>query len=219
MLRKAKRDVGKRGLRIALTIAAEAVGLLVLLQAGGLLAPGLLAAPPAGHPPSPESCAACLRASDLPACHHIAVDLAQSGDFSRAIAIEEQIEDREPANAEVAASLARMYQLGTSNTARAIALYHAAMHAVSGYPPALIGLGSIMQEKGEMDLAARYYGRAVSERPNEPLFKVRLAEVLQQSGRDGEAQPLLQEVVKRWPRSDEAESARKLMAHTSLARP
>ena len=60
---------------------------------------------------------------------------------------------------------------------------------------------------------------AVKERPNEPLFKIRLADVLVQSGRDEEARPLIQEVVKRWPGSDEAASARKLMDRTALARP
>ncbi len=191
------------------------LGFLALAQTAA--ARGLLAAP--APKANVESCSACLRASDLGACHTVALDLAKGHDYARAIAIEEKIQERLPMNADVAASLARMYQLGTKNTARAIALYHAALHASSGYPPALFGLGTIMQEKGEMDIAARYYSRAVSERPNEPLFKVRLAEVFVQSGRDEEARPLLQDVVARWPRSDEAESARKLMSRTALARP
>ncbi len=198
-------------------ISRAAIGFAVLLSLA------VFAAWPGGAPSSrgatPESCAACLRASDLEACHRIALGLAGEHDYTRAIAIEEQVFERQPSSAAAAATLARMYQLGTKNTARSIALYHAALHASSGYPPALMGLGSIMQEQGEMDIAARYYARAVKERPNEPLFKVRLADVLVQSGRDEEARPLIQEVVKRWPGSDEAASARKLIDRTALARP
>ena len=196
---------------VVLGLAALVTGFLVTGSSAAAPGPSLRA--------NPESCAACLRASDLAVCHRIALDLATTRDFARAIAIEEQIQERQPMNPEIAASLARMYQLGTRNSARAIALYHAALHASSGYPPALMGLGGLMQDKGEMDLAARYYGRAVRERPDEPLFKVRLAQVLLQSGRDEEARPLLQDIVNRWPGSDEAMSARKLMSPTSLARP
>ncbi len=156
---------------------------------------------------------------DLAVCHQVALRLAEARDFKRAIVIEDQIQARDPMNPEIDASLARMYQLGAADPARAIMLYHAALHASSGYPPALVGLASMMEEKGEMELAARYYDRAVRERPNEPLFKVRLADVLLRSGRDHEAEPLLQEVVKRWPGSDEADSAKKLMGRLSLARP
>ena len=193
---------------------APAFGALGLV----LLMPLLLAAPPAGSP-TPESCAAAKPESKLMECHKAAVGLASLHEYAQAIAIEERVQERLPMNAEVAASLARMYELGTTNTARAIALYHAALHATSGYPPALLGLGSIMEHKGEMDIAARYYGRAVRENPERPLFKVRLAEVLVQSGRETEAQPLLQEVVKKWPGSDEAASASKLMSRTVLAKP
>ena len=216
MSRSAKQMVGKDGPRGARRRVVRGLGLLLLAQMPAFVGAALLAAPAAA---TPESCTACLRASDLAACHKVALGLATSRDYARAIAIEEQIQDRQPMNAEVAASLARMYQIGTTNSARAIALYHAALHASSGYPPALIGLGTIMQDKGEMEIAARYYGRAVRERPDEPMFKMRLAEVLTQSGRDSEAGPLLQEVVKRWPGSDEAESARKMMSRTALARP
>jgi TolA-binding protein len=183
-----------------------------------LLVPLLLAAPPAKSP-TPESCAAARQEAQLMVCHKAALDLASLHEYQRAIGLEERVQERLPMNAEVAASLAHMYELGTTNTARAIALYHAALHASSGYPPALMGLGAIMQRKGEMDIAARYYGRAVNENPGQPLFKVRLAEVLVQSGRDSEAQPLLQEVVQKWPGSDEATSARKLMSRTVLAKP
>jgi Flp pilus assembly protein TadD len=168
---------------------------------------------------SADSCLACLRASDPGECHQVALDLAQMRDWKRAIAIEEQIHERQPADAGVAASLARMYHLGTPNSARAIALYHAALHATSGYPPALLGLGELMEQKGETDLAVRYYARAVRERPDDPLFKVRLAGALLQEGREGEAQPLLEEVVKRWPGSDEAASAHRFLTRTALARP
>ncbi len=193
------------------------VGLLLLLAFVAVAAGPRGSAGPGA--PTPESCVAAEPASDLDACHRVALGLADLHDYARAIAIEERVFERQPSNAAVAASLARMVQLGTKNTARAIALYHAALHATSGYPPALMGLGSIMQEKGETDLAARYYARAVKENPDRPLFKIRLAEVLLQSGRDAEAQPLIREVVQRWPASYEATSARKLMERTALARP
>jgi Flp pilus assembly protein TadD len=174
---------------------------------------------PSSSGANPDNCEACLRAMDQAACHQVALRLAEERDFRRAIAIEDQIQARHPMDPEIDASLARMYQLGTTDSARAIMLYHAALHASSGYPPALIGLASMMESKGETELAARYYDRVVRERPNEPLFKVRLADVLLRSGREQEAEPLLREVVKRWPGSDEAGSAQRLMGRLSLARP
>jgi tetratricopeptide (TPR) repeat protein len=177
------------------------------------------AARPAARPPSPESCSACFGASDPLACHLVAVDLAARRSFDRAIAIEERVHAREPKNAEVAAALARMHHLGTKNSARAIALYHAALYASPGYPPALLGLGQIMEDAGELEIASRYFARGARERPDMALFKVRLAAVLIRIGRDGEAQPVLQEIVDRWPGSPEADSARKMMSRTALARP
>jgi len=200
-----------------------APGLAVVLAAGlalgsaGLTAPQALAAASAAA--NPVSCSACLRASDPGECHRVATDLAARQDFKRAIAIEEQILTLQPRNAEVAASLARMYDEGLHDSPRAIALYHEALHAVSGYPPALLGLGGIMEAKGEMQIAARYYARAVKENPDVALFKIRLADTLMRGGREPEARPLLNEIVARWPGSREADSARQMMSRTALAQP
>ncbi len=169
-------------------------------------------------PANADSCSACLRASNLGECHLVAVQLAQTGRMARAIAIESHIRERQPENAEVAAALGRMYHMA-KNPPRAIEAYHASLFATSGYPPALIGLGTIMEEQGETAIAARYFGRAVRENPEEPMFKVHLARVLVQEGRDQEARPVLEEIVRRWPGSREAASAEKLMSRTTLARP
>ena len=112
-----------------------------------------------------------------------------------------------------------MYQEGTRNTVRAFELYHEALGISSGYPPALLGLGTMMQDLGSLDVAARYFERGARERPDEPQFKVRLAEVLVKAGRDEEARPIVREIVERWPDSREAESARRLVPATALARP
>ncbi len=176
---------------------------------------------PFGSPskPSVESCMACTRSSDLEACHRVAMGLAARNDHRRAIAIEERIHFMQPHNAEVAAALARMHHMGRRDTIRAITLYHAALGAVSGYPPALFGLGTIMEEKGELAIAERYFARGAREHPDMAAFKVRLATVLVSVGRDLEAQPVLNEIVERWPGSEEAHHARRLLARTSLARP
>jgi tetratricopeptide (TPR) repeat protein len=171
------------------------------------------------RPPGPDSCFACMRASDPLACHRVAMELAARHDFDRAIAIEEQILQLQPRNPEVASALARMVYTGRQDMARAIALYHEALHDVSGYPPALLGLGMIMDDQGEVEIASRYYGRAARENPDVAVFKVRLADTLMRSGHGAEAQPLLTEIVNRWPGSQEADAARKLMSHTALAKP
>ena len=168
---------------------------------------------------TPESCLACERAADWQGCHRAALALAMEREWTRAIAVEEAVHRMQPANAEVAAVLARMYQEGTRNTARAFELYHEALGLSSGYPPALLGLGTMMQDLGSLDVAVRYFERGARERPDEPQFKVRLAEVLVKAGRDDEARPILREIVERWPDSREAESAKKLMPATALARP
>ena len=200
-----------------------APGLAVALAAGLLLAPTAptVSATPAAAPraANPASCSACLRASDPGECHRVAMDLVARQDLRRAIAIEEGILSLQPRNAEVAAALARMYDEGLHDTPRAIALYHEALHAVSGYPPALLGLGGIMEAQGEVQIAARYYARAVRENPEVALFKVRLADALMRSGRDSEARSLLNEIVARWPGSREADAARQMMSRTALARP
>ncbi len=168
---------------------------------------------------SPESCVACMRASDPMACHRTALSLATGRDWARAIAVEEAVHRALPGNAEVAAVLARMYQDGTRNTPRAIELYHEALAAWPGYPPALLGLGAMMEKSGDLHVAALYFERGGRERPDEPQFKVRLASVLVKSGRDDQARPILDEIVERWPGSREAEAARKLMPTTALAKP
>jgi len=168
---------------------------------------------------SPESCLACERAADWRACHQAALALAMEREWTRAIAVEEAVRRMQPGNAEVAAVLARMYQEGTRNRARAFELYHEALGSSPGYPPALLGLGTMMQDLGSLDVAARYFERGARERPDEPQFKIRLADVLVKAGREEEARPILTEIVERWPGSREAETAKRLMPATSLARP
>ena len=98
------------------------------------------------RPASPDSCHACLRASDLKECHLVALDLAQQDRLARAISIESRIHERLPMDAEIAAALGRMYHMAR-NRPRAIEMYHASLYASSGYPPALIGLGSICEHR------------------------------------------------------------------------
>ncbi len=168
---------------------------------------------------SPESCLACGRAADPAACHRTALSLAISHDWEKAIAIEENVHKARPTDAEIAAVLARMYQEGAHNTPRAVELYHEALGLSPGYPPALLGLGVMMVEVGDMGVAALYFRRGTRERPDEPQFKARLAEVLVKSGRDEEARPILNEIIARWPGSKEADAARRMMPNTALARP
>ena len=194
--------------------ARKAIIVAVLALAGAV---GAVKA--ADRAPGVESCLACTRAADLAACHLKAVELAEGHSFDAAITIEERVHAQQPGNAEVAAALAKMYQQGRRDTVRAIALYHAALDASSGFPPALLGLGSIMQEQGKDDIALRYFARGAKERPDLPLFKVRQADALVRLGRGEEAQPILRQVVEAWPQSDEAETARRMMSRTSLARP
>lgn len=200
--------------------AAAFVGAAVLAHAASL---GPLSGPSGStqseRTVSPESCIACERASDWQACHKTALSLAMDHDWTRAIAVEEAVHRMQPANAEVAAVLARMYQEGTRETRRAFELYHEALGLSSGYAPALLGLGTMMQDLGSLDVAARYFERGAREKPDEPQFKVRLAEVLVKAGRDDEARPILREIVERWPDSREADAAKRLMPATALARP
>jgi tetratricopeptide (TPR) repeat protein len=189
---------------------------LILLQMVAPTALGPFAEP---SKPSIESCMVCTASSDLEACHRLAMGLAARNDHRRAIVIEERIHALRPDDAEVAAALARMHHVGRKDTVRAIALYHAALGAESGYAPALFGLGNIFEEKAELVIAERYFSRGAREHPNMVEFKVRLAEVLVDSGRDLEAQPVLREILARWPGSDEAHQAQRLMERTTLARP
>ncbi len=201
----------------------------ILSHIGGLIALSAvlaaLPAVPAGTRAEPargranaDSCSACLRASDLRECHLVAVELARTGRLARAIAIESRIRERRPGDPEIAAALGKMYHMA-KNAPRAIEMYHASLFASSGYPPALIGLGTIMEDQGEHAIAARYYARAVRENPDVAMFKVNLARALVHDGRHDDARPILQEIVQRWPDSQEATSAEKLMARTALARP
>lgn len=170
-------------------------------------------------PAGAESCMACFRASDPLECHQVAVRLAMGRDYARAIAIEENVHATVPADAEVAAALAKMHRDGTRNVPRAVELYHAALSLRPGYPPALMGLGTIMQDTGKTEVAVRYFQRASRENPSEPLFKMRLAEALVRLGREADAEPILREIVQRWPGTPEADSAKHLMPRTALAKP
>ena len=145
--------------------------------------------------------------------------LAEERDYQAAIAIEERVHALQPGNAEAAAALAKMYEQGPKNVVRAVALYHHALGVSSGFPPALLGLGSIMQDQGKMEIAERYFARGAKERPDLPIFRVRQADVLLALGRGEEARPILRDIVEKWPNTGEAESARKMMSRTTLARP
>lgn len=195
----------------------RSIAAFVVLQALLLAAPGTVSSPTTAL--SPESCMACADSCDPLACHRIAVDLATSHDLARAIAIEERVLARQPRNPEVAAALAKMVQSSGHDTPRVIKLYHEALYSAPGYAPALLGLGVVMKDQGEMAIAERYFARGARENPGQPLFKVRLAEVLIASGRTDEARPILQEIVSRWPGSGEADEAGRMIPRTSLARP
>jgi len=199
------------------TIVYRSLAAFLALQGLVLIAPSILSSPTKG--PTAESCLACAESTEAHGCHKIAIDLAEMRDFGRAIAIEERVLALRPGDPEVAAALAKMHRMGSRDTVRAIKLYHEALFAAPGYPPALLGLGEIMKDKGEMEIAERYFARGARENPGLPLFSVRLAEVLVESGRAQQAQPILDEIIARWPGSGEAEAARKLMTRTSLARP
>ena len=203
--------------RVAGVVLLSALAVSLCAAMGPMAGSGPAAS--SGSHVSPESCMACRRTADWQACHETALQMAMERDWSRAIAIEEGVHRAQPRNAEVAAVLARMYQEGTRSLPRAFELYHEAMAITPGYAPALLGLGTMMQDAGSLDVAARYFQRGAREKPDEPMFKVRLAEVLVRAGRDVEARPILDEIVERWPGSREAETARKLMPATALARP
>ena len=202
-------------------LAAAALLLATVPRPAGAMGPmsGTVRIAEMGRLVSPESCLGCARVADPVACHRTALSLAMSHDWARAIAIEENVHRVRPADAEITAVLARMYQEGTRNIQRAVELYHEALAISPGYPPALLGLGVMMEQSGDTNVAALYFKRGARERPDEPQFKARLAEVLVKAGRDDEAQPILGEIVSRWPGSKEADAARKMMPNTALARP
>ena len=207
----------RRTMRLAVLLSASVLAVSTGLALGPMAGPAV--AVPSPERVSPEACLACGRAADWRACHETALALAMERDWSRAIAIEEGVRRAQPRNAEIAAVLARMYQEGTRNLPRAFELFHEALSISPGYPPALLGLGTMMQDAGSLDVAERYFQRGVRERPDEPQFRVRLAEVLVRVGRDVEARPILDEIVERWPGSREAEAAKRLIPTTALARP
>src|SRR2546428_8406446 len=207
------RQIARTSNGLAVAALAGGAAFSIAAAMGGPMA-GPAGASMSGHPVPPESCLSCGRAADWKSCHQTALSLAMEREWPRAIAVEESVHRMQPRNGEVAAVLARMYQEGTRNTVRAFELYHEALGISSGYPPALLGLGTMMQDLGSLDVAARYFERGARERPDEAQFKVRLAEVLVKAGRDEEARPIVREIVERWPGSREAESARRLVPAT-----
>jgi predicted Zn-dependent protease len=112
-----------------------------------------------------------------------------------------------------------MQETGRKDVVQALKMYHEALFASPGYPAALLGLGSHWKGRGETLIAERYFARGAKENPDKPVFQVRLAEVLIDSGRPQEASPILQAVAEHFPGTGEAEDARRLMTRTSLARP
>jgi tetratricopeptide (TPR) repeat protein len=202
-----------------LTGVANTVVLTLLAWSGVLAATPAPQKTPATNQATAETCLASPAAPIALECHQVAVRLASEREFGRAIAIEEQVLLLSPGNAEVAAALARMHQDGTRDTVRAIALYHAALDASPGFPAALLGLGTIMADKGEMEVAERYFARGAKERPDLAVFRVRQADALVRLGKGEQARPILKEIVLKWPDSEEAETARKLISRTALAGP
>ena len=200
-------------------IILRSAAAFAIVQGLVLMAPQLLSAPTKGI--SAEACLACADATvcDPRSCHKVAIELAESRDYSRAIAIEEKVLAFDPANPEVHAALARMLEAGRKDVVNAIRLYHEALYLAPGYPPALLGLGTLMKDRGELQVAEKYFERGARENPQQPLFKVRLAEVLIETGRAERAQPLLEEIVAAWPGTGEADRAKSLMTRTALARP
>ncbi len=202
-----------------LTGVAHTIVLMLLAWSGSIAVTPTPEKTPARSAATAATCLAGPIAPQALECHQVAVQLASERSFGPAIAIEEQVLLFAPANPEVAAALARMHQDGTRDTVRAIALYHAALDASPGFPPALLGLGTIMADKGEMEVAERYFARGAKERPDLAVFRVRQADALVRLGKEEQARPILKEIVLKWPESEEAETARKLISRTALAGP
>lgn len=206
----------------------RSLGAFVILMVLWSASPAVLSTPTKPHAPIvPATFEACSAPDvpDAPAapavadCHRVALDLAASRDHDRAIAVLSRLFEREPLNAEVATSLAREQETGRKDVVQALRMYHEALYAAPGYPAALLGLGTHWRGRGESLIAERYFARGARENPDQPVFKVRLAEVMMEGGRPAEAAPILQDVVARWPASGEAEDARRLLSRTNLARP
>jgi tetratricopeptide (TPR) repeat protein len=190
-----------------------------ILQALVFAAPSLLSAPTT--PPSVQACAQPVQpqAPDVKSCHALALDLAARQDLDGAIAVESRLFEREPSNPEVAATLGRFVMTGRKDVISSVRLYHEALGAFPGYPPALLGLGMLFKDRGEMAIAERYFARGAKENPTLPLFRVRLAEVMVETGRPGEAATLLQDVIAACPNCGEADDARRILSRTNLAKP
>jgi tetratricopeptide (TPR) repeat protein len=192
-----------------------------ILQALVLAAPSLLSAPTVS--PTVQACSQHPQpqgaSPDVKGCHALALDLAARQDLEGAIAVESRLFEREPANPEIAATLGRFLITGRKDVISSVRLYHEALGASPGYPPALLGLGTVFKDRGEMAIAERYFARGMRENPTLPLFRVRLAEVMVETGRPGEAAPLLQDVIAACPTCGEADDARRILSRTNLARP
>ena len=187
-------------------------------EAAGSAAPAATVANPAVSAAKVVT-AAVSAAPAVSACHQLAIDLAASRDYDRAIVVESRQFEREPMNAGIATALAKMQESGRKDVVQALRMYHEALYAAPGYPDALLGLGSHWKGRGESLIAERYFARGARENPNQPVFQVRLAEVMMEAGRPAEAAPILQDVLARWPGTGEADDARRLLSRTSLARP
>jgi predicted Zn-dependent protease len=191
-----------------------------ILQALVFAAPSLLSAPTT--PTTVQACAQPVsqaQAPDVKSCHALAVDLAERQDLDGAISVESRLFEREPSNPEVAATLGRFMMTGRRDVVSSVRLYHEALGASPGYPPALLGLGTLFKDRGEMAIAERYFARGAKENPTLPLFRVRLAEVMIETGRPGEAASLLQDVIAACPNCGEADDARRILSRTNLAKP
>lgn len=193
-----------------------------ILQALVFAAPSLLSAPTAS--PTVQACSqptAAPRAEvpEVKSCHALALDLAERQDLNGAIAIESRLFEREPANPEISATLGRFMMTGRKDVVSSVRLYHEALGAAPGYPPALLGLGTLFKDRGEMGIAERYFTRGMRENPTLPLFRVRLAEVMVETGRPAEAAPLLKEIIASCPSCGEADDARRILSRTNLAQP
>ena len=203
-----------------MTLSTRSLLAFGILQALVFVAPSLLSAPTAS--PTVQACAQAAsrpQEPDVKSCHALALDLAERQDLDGAIAVESRLFEREPSNPEVAATLGRFLMTGRKDVVSSIRLYHEALGASPGYPPALLGLGMLFQNRGEMTIAERYFARGAKENPTLPLFRVRLAEVMVETGRPGEAASLLQDVIAACPNCGEADDARRILSRTSLAKP
>jgi tetratricopeptide (TPR) repeat protein len=174
---------------------------------------------PAGFDAAASASQTTSAVPEVAACHRLAIELASSHDYDRAIAVESRQFEREPMNAEIATALAGMQESGRKDVVQALRMYHEALYASPGYPAALLGLGSHWKGRSESLIAERYFARGARENPDQPVFQLRLAEVMMEAGRPAEAAPILQEVLARFPQSGEADDARRLLSRTSLARP